>query len=605
MYLKGKLYESVFFLLIAVTLLSCGNTGSETKEENLIIKKIDSLVETNKDSVSKNYLKELAQLREVAENEEYKNALIKVNLGMVNFYNNTGRFDKAIKLELEILELRKSLGDTLNTLNSLINIANTYATLKQPANQKKYLDIIEQFPSQKFSEVNQIRYQINKGLFFMLEKDYPKAKQCFSNSLSLSDKFKNKDYQSFALFNYGATLLEEGNDSAIYFLKACIPVYQHHHNYVGLGGIYNNIAEAYWIKNERRDSILWYLNEGSRLARRYGGPLELQSLLSNLSYYYEENSDYKKSNAYLKEQDSLKKGGFNQELAKGISAIEQDYSLQLSKSENEKLSAELKQKNTLRNSAIAGCVLLAILGFYLWTTLKQRKLLFAKEQTIKEQEIDRLLAEKDIKNLDTLIEGREHERKRIGRDLHDRLGSMLSTVKLQFSTLEESLGEKGTTQNHQYHSAIELLDEAVKEVRKIAHDLVTGTLVKNGLLAALQETKNNIEQTGQIKIRIYEKGVQPNLPLDLEVGLYRVVQELLSNVLKHAKASQVNIHLVQEGRALTLVFEDNGIGFVTSGLQKGIGLANVRQRIAALGGVVSFDSRPGSGSTTIIEINLD
>jgi len=150
------------------------------------------------------------------------------------------------------------------------------------------------------------------------------------------------------------------------------------------------------------------------------------------------------------------------------------------------------------------------------------------------------------------------------------------------------------------------LDEAVSEVRRISHDLTSGVLVKNGLRAALNDMKRTIESTGKLEINIFEAGEKQRLSLEFEISIYRVIQELLSNILKHAEASKIDMHITQTKDSFTLIVEDDGKGFdMAKTGAVGIGLANVKQRVASMGGTVNFDSRPGSGTTVIIEIEQE
>ena len=219
-------------------------------------------------------------------------------------------------------------------------------------------------------------------------------------------------------------------------------------------------------------------------------------------------------------------------------------------SEKNSSNALIKRKNTLRNAAIITAILLILLAFYQWRNYKQKKNITIKEKQIKDNEIDQLLKDRELKNLDTLIEGRETERKRIGRDLHDRLGSILSTVKLHFSAIDDKIDTLKKDNQIQYQKASELLDEAVGEVRKIANDLVSGVLVKYGLLHALTDMKNTLEATGKIKLNLFEAGTNIRKDPEFEITIYRIIKELVSNILKHAEATKVDIHITQDNEQL-------------------------------------------------------
>ncbi len=156
----------------------------------------------------------------------------------------------------------------------------------------------------------------------------------------------------------------------------------------------------------------------------------------------------------------------------------------------------------------------------------------------------------------------------------------------------------------QYHKATTILDEACDEVRKISHDLASGELVKFGLVAALNQLAKTIEDSGQINIKTLAFGMDNRLESATEIALYRIVQELLSNILKHSRATQVTIQLNKAGNNLNIVVEDNGTGFDPSAVlaNSGLGLKNVETRVHKLNGNIHIDSGKGRGTTTIIDI---
>ncbi len=220
------------------------------------------------------------------------------------------------------------------------------------------------------------------------------------------------------------------------------------------------------------------------------------------------------------------------------------------------------------------------------------------------EQINTLLKEQELKSVNDMLDVQEGERRRIASDLHDRLGSMLSTVKLYFGTVEEQIDTLKEQNKEQYYKANSLLDEACEEVRKISHDLVSGELVKFGLVSALRQMAETIEDTGQLKIKVLAFGMDSRLDSNVEIALYRVIQELMNNILKHARSTEVTIQLTKLDNNLNIMVEDNGIGFDLDAvkLKDGIGLKNMETRVNKLNGKIHFDSGKGKGTTTIIDI---
>jgi signal transduction histidine kinase len=515
-------------------------------------------------------------------------------------------YDSAIYYSLSALKLRTEINDTNGMVSCYLSLAKIYNKLNQTLLQRHNLAKALTLVNPNGTLQNRISVNSDLAEYYVKIDRLDSAKFKFKEVLNLTSNYKNENMKAIAIENYGNILNQlEENDSALRYYKKCLSLYAKNKSFTKMARIYNNLAVVYWSM-EKRDSAVYYLEKGYNETKKLGNKVDLQNYITNLVDYWEEEPDLKKSNAYLHELLDLKDSVFKNNLEENIANIEKDYTVKLKNEENEKLKSEIKRKNTLRNAAIITALLLLLLAFYQLRIYRQKRNLAEQEKQLKENEIDQLLQERELKNMDALLEGRETERKRIGRDLHDRLGSILSTVKLHFSAIDERIDSLKKDNQIQYHKASALLDEAVGEVRKIAQDLVSGVLVKYGLTAALNDMKNTLEATGKITINLFEAGTGERQNLEFEIAIYRMVQELMSNILKHAEATKVDIHITKNAHQFTLMVEDNGKGFDPENPEKfGMGMANIKQRVAALGGVVNFDSKPGAGATVIIEIELE
>lgn len=202
----------------------------------------------------------------------------------------------------------------------------------------------------------------------------------------------------------------------------------------------------------------------------------------------------------------------------------------------------------------------------------------------------------------------EQEQQRIAKDLHDGLGPLLSVVKLHLMALQNSLPNPTARQSEEILASQHLLDTIVREVRSIAHNMMPGSLETLGLPAALDDLVRTVMQTNDIAITLRIYNLEDRLDASMEISLYRITQELITNTLKHAVASEMTIQIVRHYNSCVLMTEDNGRGFVVdadlSHQQISMGLSNIRSRIDALGGIVHIDSTLGRGTTVTIEIPL-
>jgi signal transduction histidine kinase len=176
---------------------------------------------------------------------------------------------------------------------------------------------------------------------------------------------------------------------------------------------------------------------------------------------------------------------------------------------------------------------------------------------------------------------------------------MLGGIKANMSALEDRV--EAMRQDQQYQKVTRLLDQTVSELRHISHDMAAATLSRFGLEKALNDLRETIHISGRLQVELNTFGLDQRLERGVEITVYRIVQELVSNVLKHAKADQLTIGVTRAPGRLSVVVSDNGVGFDPSTASNGMGLSNVRSRAAAIGATVQVDSTPGKGTTVSVE----
>ena len=204
--------------------------------------------------------------------------------------------------------------------------------------------------------------------------------------------------------------------------------------------------------------------------------------------------------------------------------------------------------------------------------------------------------------LKATIEGQERERKRLAKDLHDGIGSLLSGLKLNLS-FQVRNAHTTPEQINFLKEARDMIDEGMVTVRRVSHNLLPATLENFGLIEALRECMEPLQKTGEIDITLAVEGNR-RFDHEAELGLLRVLQELLSNTLKHAQASQINIHMVFSTTALSITYQDNGIGIEATATEKGLGLKNITSRLQALGAEIALSPTAGRGFFAEIHLNL-
>jgi signal transduction histidine kinase len=233
-------------------------------------------------------------------------------------------------------------------------------------------------------------------------------------------------------------------------------------------------------------------------------------------------------------------------------------------------------------------------------------LFYRKKQVEQQAKLDAEIANQKEIRTKSILEAEEKERRRIAQDLHDGVGQLLSAAKLNLSNLESKIKVETEDQKVAMQNALTLVDDSVKEVRAVSHNMMPNTLIKLGLGSAVREFITKLGNAPTLKVDLEIVGLDTRLNDQVETVLYRVIQEIVNNIIKHAKASQISMQLIRHETELNVMIEDNGIGFDTNKLDTfdGIGLKGIQTRIEFLNGSVHFDSSIGRGTTVIIDVPL-
>ncbi|MHA4846928.1 PAS domain-containing sensor histidine kinase [Flavitalea antarctica] len=216
---------------------------------------------------------------------------------------------------------------------------------------------------------------------------------------------------------------------------------------------------------------------------------------------------------------------------------------------------------------------------------------------------DRIRAEKNAKEvqlLEALKEGEEKERSRISRDLHDEISAMVVAAKMHFATLTHA--ETSVEGNKEYQQGIRLLDEAARQIRNTSHNLMPEILLEKGLNKALEYFLNSVTNC-QLQIRYVAVGNDTRYSASFELSLYRILQELVNNIVKHSKATEAIVQLSYQPQVLSVTIEDNGIGFEEPFAREGTGLRSIRKRVAVMNGDIEIQSGPQEGTNIYLEFN--
>ena len=274
----------------------------------------------------------------------------------------------------------------------------------------------------------------------------------------------------------------------------------------------------------------------------------------------------------------------------------QNITKQYLKNENILLKQEvvLIEKTNQTRIFIFAILLLTIASVGIWLYFKQR-------QKLKNQEIETLKQSQEIIKLEALIDGEENERKRIAQELHDGINGDLSAIKYRISSLEED--GIGTTEKADLQKIIEMIDHSCSQIRNISHNLMPTSIIDFGLVETIGQYCAKINSSQSIEFDFQHFGNAIILPKKAETVIYRIVQELINNIVKHSKATKAIVQMNYHEYELFITVEDNGIGFDTTITKSGIGLKNIASRVDFLKANLEIESTiKGSSFNIIIDL---
>ncbi len=539
-------------------------------------------------------------------------------------YYNQRKYKKSIKFTFQALKLYdninnyKGMSECYNLVGTIYNINQDYDKAYVEYNKAiKYAKKIHYLPLLD-------RLNNNIGVIFLGKQNYDSAYYYFRKSLEFKLKTKSSPYSTSGLYNNLGLIFKHKKryDSAMYYFNKSMDIWKKIGYKKGEIKVFANKGLTY-IEMKKYPEAEKILLSVLGFCKAHNMGETIKQIYSGLSLIYAANGQYRKAyrayENYVLVKDSLNSVYINDKIneyrlryetsKKDLEITKLQKMTAIQKLEQEKQISENKRQKILALLLGVITLFLIITLFYIRRNfiIKQRaaKELMKKNNEISQQKIVDLIKAQEVSSINSYMEGQEKERARIAAELHDRLGSLLSAVKLHFSSIEANLDENNSNlESENFRFALDLLDNSVEEVRSISHNLSKGILTQFGLSGAINNLKNAINSAGKIQIKFIEVGDKFNLLPEVEIELFRVIQELITNAIKHSGADEIYVQLITDAEGLTIVVEDMGVGFdITKLKTKGIGLQNLKNRIEKIGGIYHLESTINKGTTIIIEIN--
>jgi signal transduction histidine kinase len=238
--------------------------------------------------------------------------------------------------------------------------------------------------------------------------------------------------------------------------------------------------------------------------------------------------------------------------------------------------------------------------------MRNRIFIRQQEQVLYEQKLKQLENEKQILASRAVLQGQDEERSRLAKDLHDGLGGILSSVKYSFQTMKTTfiLQEEHALA---FEKSMNLLDSSLAELRRVSHNMMPESLVKLGLEEALKDYIQTISENSGVVFTYQSFGLDTILLENIyKTTIFRVIQELTTNIIRHAKASEALVQVMAKNNQINITIEDSGVGFEPQKVNKlkSMGIQNLYNRIEYLKGRIDLQTKPNDGCSYYIEIPL-
>lgn len=512
------------------------------------------------DSAMKYYLQSIDELRHTGNKREY--ALAQYNLG--NLFFSLKNYSRSRFYQNGAVETARSVSDTGVLINTLYALGKTYI-------EEKNLPLAFE--------------KLQEAALFSNHFNRPSIAGMINSKLSVVALKLNKPVISIEAGTKGMEQALKAKDYATY-MEACI----------SLATVYGKTGNT-----AAKEKLLRLAMSRAKEARTSLFQGEVYRWLADGSYQL---GEYRSAYEYLKTavriKDSLIAVG-NNKLNTELEAKYQSTQKEKELSQKQLLvlqkDIEIQKSRNYMYFTLAGIVILILLATTLFLEIRNRRQRHKRELKNLEQQ-------KELQLLQAVMEGEENERSRIAKDLHDGVSGTLAAVKMHFGSISST--NDYLSSYPAYQKGMQLLNEATQEIRKTSHNLMPEVLFRYGLDKALQRYCNNINNSKSMVIEYDCLGTIDRFSEAFELSVYRIVQELIANIIKHSKATHSLVQLCQQEDLLTINIEDNGVGFSPEIAENdGMGLVSLKKRVMAMNGKIEIFASEQNGVSFYLEFELN
>lgn len=540
--------------------------------------------------------------------------------GLAMAYSHLGDFTNALKLFKQCLDYKK---DEEIILGSYINIGDIYTSMKEYDKSNSYLNKAKTLCEKTDNNQGRAVIAINLATNYQAQSKLKEAISLYQEAIKVADKNELPQLAMTARLNLGEIFLEQNKQeeakdifsSALHDAESLGYLQEQNQIYDNLKEIsiaqndYKNAYDFVSKSSKIKDSIA-HLQKDKEISelevkfKTWQNEKEIKVLQAENKAKIFELKIKEEAFAFLNLQKEInQKNSENKILS--LNNISQKKASEIVSLKKDQLlkTAEINwQKKTRKITFISFTLLLIpIIGllFLYYQRLKTQRLLHQSEKEISEQKIISLVKDQELKLIKAAVKGQDIARTKIAKELHDSIGGNLAAIKLQLNGVNNNPNAVQTIQKQ--------LDETYQQVRDLSHNLIPEKFTQNNFCSLLEEYQKNLAGIKNLKTS-FVAYPRPKIDLigeNMQMEIYKIIQELVTNTLKHAKATTIELQLNCIDDNLNILFEDNGIGFDSQKKETGIGFKNINSRLNTVSGTMQIDSMRKRGTIINIEIPLD
>ncbi|MFD2037588.1 tetratricopeptide repeat protein [Belliella marina] len=533
-------------------------------------------------------------------------------------YKYKGDLSNSMHYLQESLKWAQELKEERQEANAFQNIALVYFQQKKYMEAANNLDLAVQIYHRLDDYAGIISTRFNFANILKEQGEFEKARGFYQEALEYYSKTENLTKQAHIEMNLGQMLVEEGrhNDAFNLLLETRGKLITLNYT-ADLAIVLNDLGLCAKAMG-RNEIALGYFQQA--LAKANDDLYFKADLLQNISNQYLKMGNYEAALDYYSQSVDSREAYNSLEKEKHLAEIQLQYEDQLKENkillleqekslqeaEIQKSALSLKRQRVIRNFMIA-VLMLIVIGllvlryFYRQKIVAQQRLAEQQEENTR-RKTSEIIKDFRLKAIERYQEGQQEERKRIAREIHDGIGSDLAGIKM---ALEHHLD--GAPEDTRTQRILLGLQDACKAVRSISHQLHPPAFTQTDFCLYLSDFVDGLTENLSIEVDkiFYPKHEIDKLPDELLAEVYRIVQELFNNSIKHAQASMIELQLNLHEAYLNIFVSDNGVGMIPKVGQKGIGMRNIRERVEMLKGKVEIDSSPGNGTSINIDLPVN